>query len=67
MRPFKLLFCLALARSLRVGSAGAETVVRYGISIVDIPLTAGQPPLSRQASNGHFGRLRGAGPIVLTR
>ncbi len=42
-------FLLALALTLTAGigldaqSAGAETVVRYGISLADIPLTTGQP------------------------
>ena len=33
----------ALVLSLAVSSAQAETVVRYGISLADIPLTSGQP------------------------
>ena len=34
---------LAMAGSLSTLSAQAETVVRYGISMADIPLTTGQP------------------------
>src|ERR1700686_5032374 len=34
---------LAVAGSLSAVSAQAETVVRYGISMADIPLTTGQP------------------------
>src|SRR5258707_6181939 len=34
---------LAMAGSLSALSAQAETVVRYGISMADIPLTTGQP------------------------
>ncbi|MGA9091787.1 MAG: ABC transporter substrate-binding protein, partial [Bradyrhizobium sp.] len=34
---------LAVGLSLPAVSARAETVVRYGISMADIPLTTGQP------------------------
>src|SRR6266581_5853818 len=34
---------LAIGASLPATSARAESVVRYGISMADIPLTAGQP------------------------
>src|SRR5947209_7839945 len=40
----RLSTCLAvLALALSAFSARAETVVRYGISMADIPLTTGQP------------------------
>jgi peptide/nickel transport system substrate-binding protein len=38
-----VLSALALALALGAAPAGAESVVRYGISMADIPLTAGQP------------------------
>ncbi|TDR93614.1 ABC transporter substrate-binding protein [Enterovirga rhinocerotis] len=34
---------LAAALAISVGTAQAESVIRYGISLADIPLTAGQP------------------------
>src|SRR5688572_31869216 len=34
---------LAVSGGLLAGPAQAETVVRYGISMADIPLTTGQP------------------------
>ena len=39
---FSMLFVL-FALALSVAAAHAETVVRYGISMADIPLTTGQP------------------------
>src|SRR5579871_6333881 len=39
---FSMLFAM-LALALSVAVAHAETVVRYGISMADIPLTTGQP------------------------
>src|SRR3984893_19272145 len=36
-------FALAIGASLPAVSAQAESVVRYGISMADIPLTTGQP------------------------
>ena len=45
VRRLVLAFTLTLAASLGLGakSVNAETVVRYGISMADIPLTTGQP------------------------
>src|SRR5947209_17567045 len=41
---FRLSTCLAvLALALSAIPGSAETVVRYGISMADIPLTTGQP------------------------
>ena len=40
---------LAMGVSLCAVSARAETVVRYGISMADIPLTTGQPVLGAGA------------------
>ena len=34
---------LAAAFTIAAGSARAESVIRYGISLADIPLTSGQP------------------------
>ena len=34
---------LAVCLGMKANSAEAETVVRYGISLADIPLTTGQP------------------------
>ena len=42
-RNSMLLAAAALALGLSAVSAQAETVVRYGISMADIPLTTGQP------------------------
>ena len=42
-RNSMLLAVAALAAGLSTVSAKAETVVRYGISMADIPLTTGQP------------------------
>src|SRR5215212_11583951 len=42
-RNSMLLAAAALALALSTISAQAETVVRYGISMADIPLTTGQP------------------------
>jgi len=39
----RLLFLAAAALSIWSGSAHAESVVRYAISLADIPLTTGQP------------------------
>ena len=41
-RSFRFAAVIALV-SAAVSSAGAETVVRYGISMADVPLTTGQP------------------------
>src|SRR4051812_30940786 len=38
-----LAFACSILLALCVVPAGAETVVRYGISLADIPLTTGQP------------------------
>jgi len=38
-----LSMALAVCFGLKANSAEAETVVRYGISMADIPLTTGQP------------------------
>ena len=38
-----LALALAIGVSLPTVSVRAETVVRYGISMADIPLTTGQP------------------------
>jgi peptide/nickel transport system substrate-binding protein len=47
MRARNSILVVALALGIGVGlpaiSARAETVVRYGISMADIPLTTGQP------------------------
>ena len=43
VRNSMLLAVLAVARLFRSISAHAESVVRYGISMADIPLTTGQP------------------------
>src|ERR1700744_1744659 len=43
MRPRLSLLVTALSVSLSTLSAHAETVVRYGMSMADIPLTTGQP------------------------
>ena len=43
MRPRLSLLVTALAVSLSALSAHAETVVRYGMSMADVPLTTGQP------------------------
>src|ERR1700726_3512633 len=45
VRHLVLAFALTLAAGLGLDakSAAAETVVRYGISMADIPLTTGQP------------------------
>src|SRR5215470_701680 len=43
MRVRISMFLAALALALSALSARAETVVRYGISLADIPLTTGQP------------------------
>src|SRR6266704_2353801 len=40
---------LAIGASLPATSARAESVVRYGISMADIPLTSGQPDLGAGA------------------
>src|SRR5438309_10723937 len=42
-RNSMLLAAAALAAALSAMPAQAETVVRYGISMADIPLTTGQP------------------------
>ena len=42
-RNSMLLAAAAVALGLSAISAQAETVVRYGISMADIPLTTGQP------------------------
>jgi peptide/nickel transport system substrate-binding protein len=39
-----------IAAALPAASAKAETVVRYGISMADIPLTTGQPDRGAGAS-----------------
>src|SRR5690349_24935489 len=43
MRARSSLLVTALAVSLSALSARAETVVRYGMSMADVPLTTGQP------------------------
>ena len=47
MRVRNLILALSVALAVCLGltanSAQAETVVRYGISMADIPLTTGQP------------------------
>src|ERR1700753_1483723 len=53
MRHRLLLLATALAVSLSTLSARAETVVRYGMSMADVPLATGQPD-------------RGAGPYQFT-
>jgi hypothetical protein len=42
---------LAAALAIAAGTAHAESVIRYGISLADIPLTAGQPDAARVPIN----------------
>src|ERR1700686_5847173 len=53
---------LAVAGSLSALSAQAETVLRYGISLADIPLTTGQP--DRGAGAYQFTGLTIYDPLV---
>src|SRR5580692_13052882 len=57
-----LVAALAIGISLSVASARAETVVRYGISMADIPLTTGQP--DRGAGAYQFTGLTIYDPLV---
>src|SRR5437899_10584220 len=53
---------LGLSLGLPIISAQAETVVRYGISMADIPLTSGQP--DRGAGAYQFSAYTSYDPLV---
>ena len=62
MRARISLLLAALALALSAAYAQAETVVRYGISMADIPLTTGQP--DRGAGAYQFTGLTIYDPLV---
>src|SRR6202451_2382726 len=57
-----LSMALAVCFGLKANSAEAETVVRYGISMADIPLTTGQP--DRGAGAYQFTAYTSYDPLV---
>src|SRR5689334_25209599 len=62
MRVRSLMFLAAVALAVSALSARAETVVRYGISMADVPLTTGQP--DRGAGAYQFTGLTIYDPLV---